>query len=575
MRLSIWPSHFLALLFLSSATMMACAAKLPREVTVKRPFGEARPFNADGISLQNLADESSVSIGQHMRDRGLKYMVITFGSQGCAVCMQKARYLQANLVNDSYNLLGSAAKDVVQLVGVITDPPASRRDVLSLVDAEGLSHLQWWDPGHQIMMDYFQPEGRNFSVPLTVMVSQTGILWTVPSWEAVTGPDLINKIASTLGVDANPPPVNPDDPSGGLKQPLLAKEQANRFDEVKVTRCSDRSEVGLGALLPPAQFDLRAVLLTKKTCSADESCREAEASLQNWLTDCQSRWIRRCAVSIITTDDAACNDSANDAFVGGKEFLSVFKEHFNWSYIPTEVTPGRWLLPDFAGPMTLIFDSVGKLVFSRDGKINDALADRMNSDKLALRERGPDFPIWLAEGTVRKAVPRSQRAVARPFSQMRQTSKYTLVMFWNTWCGSCFEELEDWHSRADSPYGFCRNNPEFCQVVALETGRSESGLTPSDYLSGLVSGNDDFEGWANKGWTMPLAVEDVPLQDGRAPLGWYEGWFRATFGSKEPRNVLYDREGKVVGAWLGLPGEHGPEKALQKLFQDEQATAHQ
>ena len=30
----------------------------------------------------------------------------------------------------------------------------------------------------------------------------------------------------------------------------------------------------------------------------------------------------------------------------------------------------------------------------------------------------------------------------------------------------------------------------------------------------------------------------------------------------------------MVGAWLGLPGEHGPEKALQKLFQDEQAKAN-
>jgi thiol-disulfide isomerase/thioredoxin len=561
-------------LFLAGATMMACAAKLPREVTVKRPLGEAKPFNADGIMLQNLADESAVSIGQHMRDRGLKYMVITFGSQGCAVCMQKARYLQANLVNDSYNLLGSAAKNVVQLVGVITDPPASRRDVLSLVDSEGLSHLEWWDPGHQVMMDYFQPEGKNFSVPLTLMVSQTEILWTVPSWETITGPELINKIASTLGVDANPPPVNPDDPSGELKRPLLAREQGNRFDEVKLTRCSDRSEVGLSALLPSAEFDFRAVVVTKKTCSEDESCREAEASLQSWLADCQVRWSKQCAARIITTDDSICNDQANDNFVGGKEFLSVFKEHFNWSYVPTEVTPGRWKLPDVTGPMTLIFDRAGKLVFSRDGQIKEALVERMNGDQLAQRERGPDFPIWLTEGSVRKAVPRSPKALARPFSQVRQTSKYTLVMFWNTWCGSCFEELDDWHSRGESPYGFCRDKPEFCQVVALETGRSESGLPPSDYLNGLVTGNDDFEGWAKKGWTMPLAVEDLPLQDGRAPLGWYDGWFRATFGSKEPRNVLYDREGKVVGAWLGLPGEHGPEKALQKLFQDEQSRAN-
>lgn len=179
--------------------MVACAAKLPTEVTLKRPLGEAKPFNSDAVLLQRLDDETSISIGQYMRDHKLKYMVLTFGSQGCAVCMQKARYLQTNLVNDSYSLLGEAASEVIQLVGVITDPPGSRSDVLSLVDNEGLTHVTWWDPGHVVMMDYFQPEGRQFSVPLTVMVSQTEILWTVPSWQTVTGPELIKSIRRLFG----------------------------------------------------------------------------------------------------------------------------------------------------------------------------------------------------------------------------------------------------------------------------------------------------------------------------------------------------------------------------------------
>ena len=561
----------LFLLLLSVGLVMTCAANLPQEVTLKRPLGEAKPFNADGIMLQNLADQSQVSIGQYMKDHQLKFMVITFGSQGCAVCMQKARYLQANLVNDGYNLLGSAAKDVVQLVGVITDPPASRNDVLSLVGSEGLTHLSWWDPGHNVMMDYFQPEGKNFSVPLTVMVSQTEILWRVPSWESVSGPDLINKIAATLGVDANPPPINPDNPDGSDSvQPLLAKEQNNRFDDVKLARCSDLADVSLGALLPNEGSDFRAVLLSNKLCNSDEACVEARSRLRNWSAECESRWGKRCALRELVTDQTACGGGTDELFVGGKEFLSVFSDHFNWGYAPVETAPGRWRLPEVAGPIALVFDQMGKLVFSREGQINESLSERMNSDQLANRAAGPDFPMWLSGMPIKKAVPRDIIGVERRFSQVRSLSKYTLVMFWNTWCGSCFEELEDWHTRADSPYKFCQERPDFCQVVALETGRAESQSPPSEYLNGLINGNDDFEGWNKKGWTMPLAVEDLPLQDGRAPLGWYDGWFRARFGSKEPRNVLYDREGKVVGAWLGLPGEHGPEKALQKLLRAEQ-----
>ena len=563
-------SKKLAILTACVMVAFACAAKLPREVTLKRPFGEAKPFNSSEVMLQRLADETPVSIGQYMKDRQLKYMVITFGSQGCAVCMQKARYLQANLVNDSYNLLGSAAKDVVELVGVITDPPGSRSDVLSLVGSEGLTHLQWWDPGHKVMLDYFQPEGKNFSVPLTVMVSQTEILWRVPSWESVTGPDLINKIASTLGVDANPPPVNPENPDeGSMSRPLLAKEVASRLDEVKLTQCEDRAQVGLGTLLPPENFDLRAVLVTKKSCAGDEICAEAKLNLQNWLSDCQSRWGKRCAMRELVTDDAACEGQTNDLFLGGKEFISVFIDHFNWSYSPAETSPGRWQLPDVGGPLTFVFDKEGKLVYSREGLIQGSLNERMNGDLLAERETGPDFPLWVSAAPGKKSIPRELLGTFRQFSQIRKAAKYTLVMFWNTWCGSCFEELEDWHSRADSPYKFCKENKDFCQVVALETGRAESGLPASDYLNGLVKGNDDFEGWLKKGWAMPLAVEDLPLQDGRAPLGWYDGWFRARFGSKEPRNVLYDREGKVVGSWLGLPGEHGPENALRRLFKEE------
>lgn len=558
---------FLGLLF--SVALMTCAAKLPQEVTVKRPLAESKPFDASIIKLKRLSDEAPVSLDQYMTDNNLKYLVLTFGSQGCAVCMQKARYLQTNLVQNDYKLLGSAAKDVVELLGVITDPVESRDDVLSLIGQEGLSHVELWDPGHDVMMKFFQPEGRSFSVPLTVMVSKNEILWRVPSWEAIDGPTLIKKIGATLGVDANPPPVNPDPPDGGVSQSLLSIETSNRFDDVRLSSCGDRTEVNLGNLLPYETYNYRGVLLTTKSCADDPSCNDARSALRTWQEECHNRWGKTCVVKEIVTDQSLCGGQ-DETLIGGKEFFSVFSDHFNWSYAPIETAPGRWKLPDTSGPLALIFDGLGRLVYSKEGSIGSSLRDRMDNDKLANREAGPDFGIFLSQqfSSVRDLSVES--VLPSTFSNLRQSSKYTLVVFWNTWCGSCFEELEDLHRRVDSAYNFCRQDPEFCKVVALETGRSETELEPPTYLSGLINGNEDFEGWLKKGWTMPLAVEDFPRQDGKAPLGWYDGWFRARFGTKEPRNVLYDREGKVLGAWLGLPGEHGPERALRKLHNQNQ-----
>ena len=540
----------------------SCGAKLPREVSVHKPIAIETPLDLTAIEFVRLEDQSKVNLAQYMQSRQLKWLVLTFGSKGCGVCMEKARYLQANLVGNDYNLLGPTAKNALELVGVSTDPASSRQEVLSLVQEQGLSHLALSDPGHDIMMRYFQPAGRQFSVPLTVMLSNAGIVWRVTSSDGVSAESLIEKIAATIGVDANlPAPTTPESPGGEISRGLLARDVPNRFDQVTVQNCASRSAQPLSEILPKDGHDFRALLVHKETCSGDAVCSDARKGLLAWQSACKERWGVSCVSAELVTEQAAC---ANDPslFFGGQDFYETFADHFNWGYEPVDVSPGKVKLPDVKGPLTLVFDGNGRLVFSKEGAFGDELSAKMDGDGLKSLTVGPDFPLYVDNRP-------AKTAAAEGFSTLRHQSKFTMVMFWNTWCSSCSEEIEEWHRDPDSAYNFCKEKSDFCQVVALETGRAESGQSPSDYLSGLIQGNDDFDGWKAKNWTMSLAVEDLPLSNGQAAKGWYSGWFRAKFGASEPRTVLYDQEGKVVASWKSLPGEHGPRDAIKKLFEVE------
>jgi thiol-disulfide isomerase/thioredoxin len=265
----------------------------------------------------------------------------------------------------------------------------------------------------------------------------------------------------------------------------------------------------------------------------------------------------------LVVDEQLCA-TQGDVFAGGQELFDVFADHFSWSYAPIREGQGTLKLPVVKGPLTLIFDEAGKLVFSAEGAIGDTLSKRMQNDRLASRAKGPDHPLFGDDFRKTNQVPTGAPVT---FSNLRTRARYTVVMFWNTWCSSCVEELYEWHKEQDSAYKFCAKQPDFCQVLALETGRAESGQSPKDYFAGLVNGNDDFDGWLKRRWTMPLAVEDIPLADGRAPMGWFAGWIKARFGSSDPRVVIYDKEGKVVGHWRSLPGEHGPRDTLKSIFE--------
>jgi hypothetical protein len=562
-------TRIMASLLLFQLGLQSCGAKLPTAVTRHTPVALEQVVNLDEINLTRLQDGSPVNLGQFMRDSKLQWLVLTFGSEGCNICMDKADYLQKNLVDNQYQLLGASAKDSIALIGVTTDPASRRESVYAnLVEAKKLTHFEWSDPaapGGNIMMRYFQPAGHGPGVPLTVMLSTRGIVWRVGSWDHLSAAQIVEKIAATLGADGTlqpPPPVDPPPPGSNGDRSLLAKERPDRLNDLNVTSCAGRNQTSLGALLPPLANGLRAVLVHQESCDGNPACVDARRALQSWQSNCSNRGQKTCVMKEIVVGEQNCTGEA-ELLAGGQEFFEVFADHFSWSYAPITEAQGRFRLPLVKGPLTLIFDETGKLVFSAEGAIGDALTKRMQNDQLASRAKGPDHPLFGDDFIKANHVP---AGAPMTFSSLRSRTRYTAVMFWNTWCSSCTEDIEEWHREQDSAYRFCSKQPEFCQVLALETGRGESGQSPQNYFSGLVSGNDDFDGWLKRRWTMPLAVEDQPLADGRAPMGWFAGWVKARFGSSDPRVVIYDSEGKVVGHWRSLPGEHGPRDTLKSLF---------
>ncbi len=559
-----WP-----LILLSSIQMLSCGSKINPIVKLNRPIAGEEFVDLDAIQMLKLQDGTPVTIGQYMRDQKLPWLVLSFGSKGCGICMEKARYLQANLVNGGYEALGLAPEpqNKVELIGVFTDPKENRDELLGLVGNTELplTLMNWWDPSHEVMMKYFQAAGRGFTVPLTVMLSPRGILWRVNSDDKISIENLILKIANTISSDATPrPPLPPapEPPAPPVRVSLLGSEVPGRLDGSVVTSCVDRSQMTLGSMLPPVAGGLRAVLVHKGSCGPGGSCGEAREAIKAWQSACTQMPGVLCSFKEVVVDNGLCS-SDPDLVSGGSEFYETFADHFNWGYKPIDVGQGKTKLPEVNGPLTLIFDSEGRIVFSNEGVIGSYLAERMSKDQLQGRAPGPDFNVAL------NIIPttNSDANYLATFSAVRSRSKYTMVMYWNTQCSSCVEEIDAWHSHADSAYNFCLAHADFCQVTALET--DTDGSPPLAYLKNLIvwdpSDRFDFS-WQKNGWNMPLMVEGEPLANGNAPQGWYRGWFRAKFGSSEPRVVLFDREGKVLSSWKSLPGDDGARDSIVALF---------
>ncbi|MCX6125592.1 MAG: hypothetical protein NTV34_12735 [Proteobacteria bacterium] len=523
--------------------LCACAQKLPREVTNNRPVAVGEPLDVNGINLFDLASGESINLGKYMDDHKLKFMLLTFGSRSCEACLEKAEYLEANLVENGQQL--GPAGDSFEVRGVNVDPSSNHQLVVDMVKQLKLSHMVWSDPSVEIMMRYFQPPNLEFGVPLSAMIDRNNLLWRISSKEHLTPEELVRMVVKTLGENivvapVTPPPVKP--PVVILPNSILADERSDRLSALPVLACKESSFMSADDIYYDA--GLKFLLVDRDQCAAGSVCAQNMAIISEFMPLCAEKACK----SITLAEKAVQESDACDVKIrkGGKEIFETFADHFNWQY-QAAGEPLK-VLPDVKGPVTLVFDSNGKIVFSHEGLLTSTqLRDRWTLDRFAGRAKGPNFRMFSDQGE-------------SSFASWRHQAEWSLVIFWDTLCESCKLEITEWH-KPEGVLAYCRTNPEFCQVASLDTAIEWDNDPASlpQYLEGVKHGgpNTLFDGFDALGWNMPLYVDPIPKVGSSLRNRWFESWVNGRFTSSLNRSVLYDREGKVRGSWTAKPGETG------------------
>lgn len=120
---------------------------------------------------------------------------------------------------------------------------------------------------------------------------------------------------------------------------------------------------------------------------------------------------------------------------------------------------------------------------------------------------------------------------ARPLARADLDGKVVLINFWGTWCPPCLAEFP--HIEALSKQ--YRERKDF---VLLSI--SATGAVPED-LEGLRDSTKGF---------LSLAGHKTPVY--ADPIGRTRDGVRKLVSNVYPATVLIDRDGKIVGAWVGF-----------------------
>jgi hypothetical protein len=536
LRLKLLLSFGLAALF------SRCGATLPREISVNGNPAKGEGIDFEKLFFVSLETGERIQFSTYMESQKLEFVLLNFGSKDCQACLDKAEYLETNLVKSEAFLDQPGFKNFA-LIGVAVDGERHRAAV-QLRTSE-LSHFKWMDPNAKQMMASFQPAGMPLSVPLSVMISRkNGVLWKIPSNVKTSAADLLRRVASTLGENIQgelpPDPAGSTAPGPTFDERLLklAKETPERLDDIVVqplrgwTLTDTRlTELTLKDVFGTSKFKM--VQVGFDDCETGSICDRNRTLMEEFRQSAMADFQE--ATLINPSAKRKDNSASSNVFLNSDEFVQVFPDHFEWQrpWTPENISP--------RGPWLMIFDDIGRIVFSHQGRLEESqLSDSWQTTQWKSRAEGPKHQLYGKDGFT-------------DFSVLRQNSKWTVVLFYGRSCGACKDELKHWHEE-NQLIDMCRARPEFCQVLALENGEDwdqERSSVP-DYYQEIFA---DFN--LNQ-WNLDLILD--PNAYGVSDR-WFEEWATPRFGPGY-RSVMFDREGKAWASWPSAPGETGPKEFL-------------
>lgn len=603
LKLLLWAAPAAAIL------ISGCGSRLPREIDIKRPTaGEVLEIDLSQVMFTDISTGENVNAGEYMDAQGKSHLLLTFGSRACSACNKKARDLRDRyLSTDGMGLVQGPSS--LEVIGVNTDA-----DPLTLtqrfVRNEGFHFIRWSDPRGAGMLRWFMPEGRPYGVPLTVLVSRKGILWSYTNDSPVTVDEIVERARRAAGEDgtgdAGSGGDGDDGTSGGGEHdhgeipPVLAFPRPDRMRDVVISACDDpaRESQKLAAAMP---LDAVATFFHVEREECGETCvanrdllkRKIEGRITGdmkgaFLFAASGRNGCPARSAMPGTIVTAREDRAPRvmSFAGGESFFEVFASHFDWNHTVREGEGGVLSLAPLAPAITLAFDRDGKLIFSAEGAIDEGRLDAfLRSFWLprAIRgtpahARGPAWNFHLQPGA-------GAQGGSIDYSQWREQSRFTVLNVFGESCGSCMAEMTHW-SRSGGLLDTCAAEPEFCSFAAMENGLPVSGLDGAGDQTGVGSGfatPAELDVYlqairrtlTGRGINIAALMLDPYSPENDGGMGYLKRFFDGYLMARNPelgfdfRTIVADREGKILGVFKALPPEEGKpdhvEAFLEKL----------